>query len=66
MTAALDMTLMQHQEPKLVSATVRIKRTSWGGVVQENERWNGVPYKPGYGARLAVRKYGDALNKLAD
>ncbi len=61
----LDMNPTQ-TEPKLVSATVRIKRTSWGGVVQEIGRWNGVPKKPGYGARLAVRKFGEAINKLAD
>lgn len=61
---ALDLT--NAPEPKLASATVRVKRTSWGGPVQETERWNGVPRKPGYGARLAVRKFGDAINKLAD
>ncbi len=61
----LDMNPTQ-TEPKLVSATVRIKRTSWGGAIQEIGRWNGVPRKPGYGARLAVRKFGKAINKLAD
>lgn len=42
--------------------TVRVVSTTWGPVPQVEHTYGGTP---GYGARLAVRKFGAALNKLA-
>lgn len=43
--------------------TVRVTHATW--TVSEAEHSHGVPQRPGIGARLAVRKYWQALNKLA-
>lgn len=60
----LDVERQIQQQPEGYAAVVRVEVTSWGGTVQPSERSTGAP--PGYGARLAVRKFGRALNKLAD
>jgi death-on-curing protein len=40
-------------------------KTSWGmWTLQKSEHSTGAPV--GYGAKLAVRKYGDAIDKLAE
>jgi hypothetical protein len=54
----------EQAQPNAAPSNVRVKRTSWG-IVQQVEHSHGVPQRPGYGARLAVRKYGKAINKLA-
>jgi hypothetical protein len=55
----------EHQTTKQAAAKVRVTRASWGTPPQI-EHTNGSPREPGYGARLAVRKFGGALNKLAN
>jgi hypothetical protein len=46
------------------TAKVHVK-ASWEKVSQTVHA-SSAPREPGVGARLAVRKYGDAINKLAD
>jgi hypothetical protein len=55
----------EHQTPTQARVKVRVTHASWGTPAQI-EHSNGAPREPGYGARLAVRKFGAALNKLAD
>jgi hypothetical protein len=54
-----------HQHVELVQAQVRLKE-AWGRPVPRVEHSTGTSREPGYGARLAIRKYGDAINKLAE
>jgi hypothetical protein len=54
----------QTQTPTTARAKVRV-RASWS-TPPPVERSNGSPREVGYGARLAVRKFGSAINKLAD
>lgn len=54
----------QTQQRPETSATRVTVRASWASMNQTTSI--GTPREPGYGARLAVRKYGKAINKLAD
>lgn len=65
MAAVAPTTTEQQQTPTLPTTKVRVTRMSWGSVPQV-EHSSGIPREPGYGARLAVRKFGAAINKLAD
>lgn len=56
---------IREQHVELARAEVRLKE-AWGQPVAHVEHSTGTPRDPGYGARLAVRKYGDAINKLAE
>jgi hypothetical protein len=55
----------QQQQPMSASAHVRFSHATWV-LPQIAEHWNGAPRKRGFGARLAVRKFGASLDKLAD
>jgi hypothetical protein len=55
----------EQSTPTQAAAKVRVTRASWE-MLPPVERSNGSPREPGYGARLAVRKFGSAINKLAD
>lgn len=46
------------------TVTVTRYKTTWPAPQVEHSS-GGVPQKPGFGARLAVRKFGAAINKLA-
>jgi hypothetical protein len=52
------------QEPIATAAQVRLSHATWG-LPQVAEHSSGAPQKPGFGARLAVRKFSASLDKLA-
>lgn len=45
--------------------TVKLAKTTWN-VPQATERTAGPPVEIGAGARLAVRRFADAINKLSE
>lgn len=55
----------QESGPTQAPVKVRRLRASWD-MYPPAEHTNGSPREPGYGARLAVRKFGSAINKLAE
>jgi len=59
------LTASEQPTPTQAPVKVRVTHASWGTPPQI-EHSNGAPREPGYGARLAVRKFGAAINKLAD
>jgi len=59
------LTEKKQYQPVATSVQVRLLRATWS-LPPETEQSNGAPREPGFGARLAVRKFGGTLDKLAD
>jgi hypothetical protein len=59
--------LEKNQYPVATAVELDSFRSSWGGTPATKQTNSGSPArKPGDGARLAVRKFGKTLNKLAE
>jgi hypothetical protein len=54
----------ERRETAVASVTVVTYTTTWPAPNVQHSI--GEPQMPGFGARLAVRKFGQAINKLAD
>ena len=58
-------TRMDERHEAVADSTLTVTTYSTTWPASDVERTVGTPQKPGTGARLAVRKFGAAINKLA-